>query len=99
MGAGLSARLLERIVTVGVGHDRAVPVDAAAQKVPQPFIGYAQRAESKALCGHESDLHQPAVEEKITPLQAIDRPWIDALCDPRGDVEASPGSLEQIDIL
>jgi hypothetical protein len=92
-------RVPERVVPIGVRHDRPIAVNATAKKIWQPFIRYPQWAETQTLCRHEPDCHEPPVKHEVAPLQPVTGPWVDAHRDASGDAKTSPNGLQEIVVL
>ncbi len=92
--------LLEGVVSIDVGHDRTVSVDAAPHEISEPDVRNGDWAEPEALRWHEAEFEQPAVEYSIAPLQPVTRSSRRVRCagDRISQAEATPHRLEHVQV-
>jgi hypothetical protein len=61
-------------VTIHVGDDRAVAIDAATKEIREVFVGNVKRAQQrKALRRCQAYAEQPAIEATVASLDTVAR--------------------------
>jgi len=93
--------VLHGVISIDVGQDRSVTVDAAAEKVPEVLIGHGDGPERETLRRGQADVDQPLVESAIVPGDVIAAlpPAADMAPNRRSESEAATDRVQQFDVV